>query len=41
MNLARERFLCIEVYKTLNSLNPCFMQELLGKLREISVTKIN
>ena len=28
MNLARERILCIEVYKTLNSLNPCFMQEL-------------
>ena len=26
MNLARE--ICIEVYKTLNSLNPCFMQEL-------------
>ena len=23
MNLARERLLCIEVYKTLNSLNPC------------------
>ena len=33
MNLARERLLCIEVYKTLNSLNPCFMQELF-KLRE-------
>ena len=28
MNLARERLLWIEVYKTLNSLNPCFMQEL-------------
>ena len=28
MNLARERLLCIEVYKTLNSLNRCFMQEL-------------
>ena len=26
MNLARKRLLCIEVYKTLNSLNPCFMQ---------------
>ena len=33
MNLARKRLLCIEVYKTLNSLNPCFMQELF-KLRE-------
>ena len=33
MNLARERLLYIEVYKTLNSLNPCFMQELF-KLRE-------
>ena len=33
MNLARERLLCIEVYKTLNSLNLCFMQELF-KLRE-------
>ena len=33
MNLARERLLCIEVYKILNSLNPCFMQELF-KLRE-------
>ena len=32
MNLARERLLCSEVYKTLNSLNPCFMQEF--KLRE-------
>ena len=27
MNLARERLLCSEVYKALNSLNPCFMQE--------------
>ena len=35
MNLAGERLLCIEVYETLNSLNPCFMQELL-KLRETS-----
>ena len=33
MNLAREILLCIEVYKTLNILNPCFMQELF-KLRE-------
>ena len=33
MNLARERLLCIEVYKTLNSSNPCFMEELF-KLRE-------
>ena len=33
MNLARERLLCTEVYKALNSLNPCFMQELF-KLRE-------
>ena len=32
MNLAREKLLCSEVYKTLNSLNPCFMQEF--KLRE-------
>ena len=28
MNLVRKRLLCIEVYKTLKSLNPCFMQEL-------------
>ena len=33
MNLTRERLLCIEIYKTFNSLNPCFMQELF-KLRE-------
>ena len=33
MNLVRERRLCTEVYKTLNSLNPRFMQELF-KLRE-------
>ena len=33
MNLVRERLLCIEIYKTLNSLNPCSMQELF-KLRE-------
>ena len=26
--VARERLLCIEVRKTLNSVNPCFMQEL-------------
>ena len=35
MKLAIERLLCIKVYKTLNSLNPCFMQELF-KLREIN-----
>ena len=35
MNLSRERRLYIEVYKTLNSLNPCFMQEL-SKLSETS-----
>ena len=28
MNLARERLILIEEYRTLNSLNPCFMQEL-------------
>ena len=33
MNLSRERLLCIEINKTLNSLNPCFMQKLF-KLRE-------
>ena len=33
MNLSRERRLHVEVYKTLSSLNPCFMQEL-SKLRE-------
>ena len=33
MNLAQQRPLCIEVYKTFNSLNPCFKQELF-KLRE-------
>ena len=26
--VAQEMLLCIEVYKTLNSFNPCFMQEL-------------
>ena len=26
--VAQEMLLCIEVYKTLNSLNSCFMQEL-------------
>ena len=53
MNLARERLLCFEVYKTFNSLNPCFMQELFKlrdtdrnvrnkyKLTEMSVTNIN
>ena len=33
MNLAREILLCNEGYKTLNSLSPCFMEELF-KLRE-------
>ena len=33
MNLARERLLYIKVYKTLNSLTTCLMQELL-KLRK-------
>ena len=33
MNLDRERLLCIKVYKTLNSWNPCLMQKLF-KLRE-------
>ena len=28
MNLTWERFLCIEIYKNLESLNPCSMQEL-------------
>ena len=40
MNLARERLLCSEVYKTLNSLNPCLRKNL-GKLKEMSVTNIN
>ena len=40
MNLARERILCIEVYKTLNSLNPCFMQEFF-KLRETNRNALN
>ena len=33
MNLARETLVCIKAYKTLNSPNPCFIQELF-KLRE-------
>ena len=33
ITLSRESPLCTEVYETLNSPNPCFMQELL-KLRE-------
>ena len=33
MSLALERLLCNEIYKTLNSLSPYFMQELF-KLRE-------
>ena len=33
MSLALERLLCNEIYKTLNNLNPYFMQELF-KLRE-------
>ena len=40
MNLARERLLCIEVCKTWNSLNPCFMQELF-KLRKTNRSVCN
>ena len=43
MNLARERLLCIEVYKTLNSLIPCLCKNYLnlGKLTEMSIANIN
>ena len=40
MNLAREKLLCIEVCKTLDSLNLCFMQELF-KLRETNTNVLN
>ena len=40
MNLARERLLCIEVYKTLIGLNLCFMQKL-TKLRETNKNVCN
>ena len=33
ISLAQERLICIEVYKTFNSLNPYFMQELF-KIKE-------
>ena len=34
MNIRRVRFLCIEIYKTLNDLNPSFMKELFKKKDE-------
>ena len=43
MNFARERLLCTEVYKTLNSLNHVLCKNYLnlGKLTEMSVTNTN
>ena len=39
MNIRRLRFLCIEIYKTLNDLNPSFMKEISEKRDENRVTR--
>ena len=39
MNIQRLRFLCIEIYKTLNNLNHSFMKKLFGKRDENRVTR--
>ena len=38
-NMRRLRFLCIEIYKTLNDLNPSFMKEIFEKRDENRVTR--
>ena len=39
MNIRRLRCLCIEIYKTLNDLNPSFMKEIFEKRDENRVTR--
>ena len=39
MSTRRLRFLCIEIYKTLNDLNPSFMKEIFEKRNENRVTR--
>ena len=39
MNIRRLRFLCIEMYKTLNNLNPSFMKKIFEKRDENRVTR--
>ena len=39
MNIHRLRCLCIEIYKTLNNLNPSFMKEIFEKRDENRVTR--
>ena len=39
MNIRRLRFLCIEIYKTVNDLNPSFMKEIFEKKDENRVTR--
>ena len=39
MNIRRLRFLCIEMYKTLNDLNPSFMKKIFEKRDENRVTR--
>ena len=39
MNIRRLRFLCTEIYKTLNHLNPSFMKEIFEKRDENQVTR--
>ena len=38
MNIYRPRFLCIEIYKTLNDLNPSFMKEIFENRDENQLT---
>ena len=39
MNIRRLRCICIEIYKTLNDLNPSFMKEIFEKRHEKRVTR--
>ena len=39
MNICRLRYLCIEIYKTFNDLNPSFMKEIFEKRNENRVTR--
>ena len=39
MNIRRLRFLCIEIYKTLNDLNPSFIKQIFEKKDENRVTR--
>ena len=38
MNVKRLRFLCVEIYKTINNLNPSFMKHIF-ELRETNIFK--